>query len=149
VNAIINAALGWALTKGLERFPMWRIPGVAGDLAGTAFGVSFGTCVCMAFQVPWDFRRGKITPVTVSTSVASVLGRFPRGALRRGLALGAISVPLFALPVVALLAAADGSTMARSSFIATKAALSAVQGAIVTPLIVLAVLGDIAAYRPK
>lgn len=128
---------------------MWRIPGVAGDLAGTAFGVTFGTCLCMALQVPWDVRRGRITPVMVSTSVASLLGRFPRGALRRGLVLGAISVPLFALPVVALLAAADVSGMARASFIATKVALSAIEGAIVTPLIVLAVLGDLTAQPQK
>jgi hypothetical protein len=85
----------------------------------------------------------------VSTSVASLLGRFPRGALRRGLVLGAISVPLFALPVVALLAAADVSGMARASFIATKVALSAIEGAIVTPLIVLAVLGDLTAQPQK
>jgi hypothetical protein len=128
---------------------MWHIPGVAGDLVGTAFGVTFGTCVFMAIQVPWDFRRGKITPVSVSTSVASLLGRFPRGAFRRGLVLGAISIPTFALPVVALVLLADSSGMARSSFIATKAALAAIQGAIVTPFIVLAALGDLTAQRSK
>jgi hypothetical protein len=51
--------------------------------------------------------------------------------------------------VVGLLAAADVSGMARASFIATKVALSAIEGAIVTPLIVLAVLGDLTAQPQK
>jgi hypothetical protein len=146
-NAIINGAIGWGITRGAATFPMWSIPGVAGDLAATAFGVTFGTCVCMAVQVPWDFGRGKITPVPISPAVAALLARFPRGTLYRGLGLGALSVPLFALPVVAALAVLDRGAMDRWPFIVLKAIVSAVQGAIVTPFIVLGVLGDVVRRR--
>jgi hypothetical protein len=146
-NAIINGAIGWAITRGAATFPMWRLPGIAGDLAATAFGVTFGTCVCMAVQVPWDFGRGKITPVRLSASIAALLARFPRGTLYRGLGLGALSIPLFALPVVAALAALGRGAMDREPYIVLKAVVSAVQGAIVTPFIVLAALGDVARRR--
>lgn len=146
-NAIINGAIGWGITRDLATFPMWSVPGVAGDLAATAFGVTFGTCICMAVQVPWDFGRGKITPVSVSPGVAALLARFPRRTLYRGLGLGALSVPLFALPVVAALAALGRGALDREPYIVLKAVVSAVQGAIVTPFIVLAVLGDVARRR--
>ncbi len=146
VNAALNGAIGWAITRGMARLPMWRIPGVAGDLAGTAFGVTFGTCVCMAVQVPWDLGRGKIAPapVPVPAAITALLARFPRGLLSRGIGLGALSVPIFALPVIAVLVACGAGPMAREPYVALKAALSAVEGAIVTPLIVLAALEDAA-----
>ncbi len=143
-NAVINGAIGWGITRGGPLFPMWRLPGVAVDLVATAFGVTFGTCVCMAIQVPWDLGRGKITPVSVSPGLAAVLARFPRGVLYRALGLGALSVAVFALPVVAALAALGWGAMEREPYIVLKAALSAFQGAIVTPFLVLAALGDVA-----
>jgi hypothetical protein len=148
-NAVINGALGWAITRHMAQLPMWRIPGVAGDLAGTAFGVTFGTCVCMAVQVPWDLGRGKIAPLLVPLpgSIAALLARFPRGLIQRGIGLGALSVPLFALPVIAVLVACGAGAMDREPYVALKAALSAVEGAIVTPLIVLAALEDVARKR--
>lgn len=147
VNAIINGAIGWGITCGMTTFPMWRSPGIAGDLVATAFGVTFGTCVCMAIQVPWDFGRGKITAVSLSPALAALLARFPRRTFYRGLVLGGLSVPVFALPIVAVLAVLGGGGMDRAPYIVLKAVMSAVEGAIVTPFIVLAVLADVARRR--
>ncbi len=147
VNAIINGAIGWGVTRGMTTFPMWRSPGIVADLVATAFGVTFGTCVCMAIQVPWDFGRGKITAVSLSPAISTLLARFPRKTFYRGLVLGALSVPVFALPVVVALAVLGGGGMDRMPYIALKAAMSALEGAIVTPFIVLAVLADVARRR--
>ena len=61
--------------------------------------------------------------------------------------LGGLSVPVFALPIVAALTVLGGGAMDRTPYIVLKAVMSAVEGAIVTPFIVLAVLADVARRR--
>ena len=143
-NAVINGLLGWGALRGLATFPMWRVPGVAADLAGTAFGVTFGTCVVMAIQVPWDVRRGKIGPVALSPRVASLIARFPRKTFRRALGLGLLSMPVFAFPVIVALALLGASLMESGRYVVLKASFAAVEGAIITPFIVLAAVADAA-----
>jgi len=147
VNAAINVAFGWALTRGLAGLPVWRVPGVAADLVGTAFGVTFGTCIAMSIQIPRDFAKGKIAPFALPAGVASLVARFPAGTLKRGLGLGAISIPLFVPPVVAALALCGVGVVERAAFLWLKGGFSAVQGAVVTPLIVLGALSDLGARR--
>jgi choline-glycine betaine transporter len=101
----------------------------------------------MAIQVPFDFGRKKLVAVALSPGLAAFLARFPRGLLVRGLGLGFLSIPLFALPVIAALAVLGGSDMASQRYVALKAALAAVQGGIITPFIVLAALGDVVARQ--
>jgi len=145
VNVAINGFLGWATFRGLgvAALPTWRIPGIAADLVGTAFGVTFGTCLGMGLQVRRDMRRGKIGHVDVSPAVAGFLARFPYGTLKRSVGLGAISVPVFALPVLAALVAMGIESIDRVPYITLKAALAAVEAAVVTPFIVLAALADV------
>lgn len=147
-NAIINAGLGWAGVRGMATFPMWRVPGIAADLAGTAFGVTFGTCLVMAFTVPRDVGRGKIAPFELSPRVASLVARFPRKTFSRALGLGLLSIA-FALPVIAALAGLGTGLMRSSDYVVLKAAFSAVEGAIVTPFIVIGVLADVPRARPE
>ena len=56
--------------------------------------------------------------------------------------LGALSVPLFALPVALGLVALGVTGMPRLAFLALKSGFSAIEGAIVTPFIVLATLAE-------
>jgi hypothetical protein len=147
-NAAINWALGWALTRRLEALPLWGLVSVAGDLTGTAFGVTFGTSLVVALQVRWDLARGKIAPIPLFGSLAAFVGRLPDGAMRRGLRLGALSMPVFALPVILGLVALGVTAMPRLAFLALKAGFSGVEGAIVTPFIVLATLAEVSAPAP-
>jgi hypothetical protein len=144
-NAAINWTLGWALTRNVAQLPMWGLTSVAGDLTGTAFGVTFGTSLFMAFQVRWDLARGKIAPIALSGSLETLIRRLPDRTLRRGLRLGALSVPVFALPVVACLVAFGVQALHRLPFLALKSCFSAIEGAVVTPFIVLATLSEVAA----
>ena len=101
VNAIINGGLGWGLTHTYPVLPLWRIPGVVADIAGTAFGVTFGTCLGMALQIRRDLKAGRVGRVDasmLSPGVASLVARFPLGTFRRSVGLGVVSVPVFALP---------------------------------------------------
>jgi hypothetical protein len=143
-NIVINAFLGWATFRGLgvPALPLWRIPGVVADLAGTAFGVTFGTCLGMGWQIRRDLRRGKIGHFGVSSAVASFVARFPHGTLKRSVGLGVVSIPIFALPVVAVLVLLGAESMDRIPYVTLKAGLAAVEAAIVTPFLVVAALAD-------
>jgi hypothetical protein len=143
VNAVLNGAIGWGATHGLAQFPVWSVPGVAADILATAFGVSFGTCFGALLQVRLDTARGKITPPTeLPPFLSLIVSRAPKKLFRRAVALGLVSVPLFAPPVLVALAASGAVAMDRGAFVALKAAFSAVEGVIVTPVIVLAALLD-------
>jgi hypothetical protein len=147
VNAVINGGLGWGLTHTYPVLPLWRIPGVVADIAGTAFGVTFGTCLGMVLQIRRDLKAGRVGRVDasmLSPAVAALVARFPLGTFRRSVGLGALSVPIFALPVVLGLAILGIGSMERVPFVALKAGFAALQAAMVTPFIALAALGDAA-----
>ena len=154
VNAIINGGLGWGLTHTFPSLPVWRIPGVAADIAGTAFGVTFGTCLGMALQIRRDMRRGKVGPVeasalsALSPRVAALVASFPVGLLKRSVGLGIVSV-VFALPVVVALLVLGIGSLDRVPFVALKSSFAALQAAMVTPLIALAALGDVSRDRTQ
>jgi hypothetical protein len=149
VNAALNAGLGWLATRGMTTFPVWRLPGVAADLAGTAFGVTFGTYIVMGFQVRREMARGRLSRLDLAPRVSAFLQRMPENRLRRAARLGLLSVPLFAAPVVAVLALAGVAVLGRSPFVVLKAGFSALEGAIVTPLIVLMLLAEAPRATPS
>ena len=142
VNALLNGGIGWVMMRGLTEFPVWRVPGAAADFVVTAFGITFGTCVVLPFQVKRDFTAGRASLPEVSPGVRTLLARFPRAFLRRAVVLGAVSVPLFAPWALLALFLSGASELARIPFIELKALFSAIEGGIVTPFIVLAVLTD-------
>lgn len=149
INALINGGLGWAVTRGLPEFPMWRVPGVAGDLLGTAFGVSFGTCIGAAIQARVDISRGRITPpATVPERLSAIVAAMPRVLWARAFALGIASTIALGPFILAGLYWLGQPALARGTFITIKAAFSALEGAAVTPVIVLAALLDRAKAQP-
>jgi hypothetical protein len=142
VNALINGALGWAGTRKLPAFPLWTLPGVAVDLAATAFGVAFGTYLGLALQVKRDTRAGKVGPMTSPAVVAAIFGRLPRSTFARSVSLGLAAVPVFAVPVIAALVASGSSEVVSRSFVVLKGTFAAVEAGVLAPLIVLGVLGE-------
>ena len=136
VNALINGAIGWLQTRQTPLFPTWKVPGVAIDLAGTAFGVTFGTCLVMPLQIRRKLAKGKLTPLPLSPRLARLAALLPPRTWRRALRLGLLSVPIFAAPVVIALGVLGVSSFARQPYVIFKAVFAAVQGAIVTPFIV-------------
>jgi hypothetical protein len=149
INALLNAGLGWVGTRGLAVFPVWKIPGVAGDLLATAYGVSFGTCLAAAIQARVDIGRGRITPPTsLPERLAPVIAALPRGLLARAIALGIVSCLALGPFILLGLFLAGQAALPRGTFIAIKAAFSAVEGAVVTPIIVLAALLDRGKAQP-
>jgi hypothetical protein len=147
INLLINGAIGWVITRGLDVFPMWSIPGAAADLAATGFGVSFGTCIAARIGVSWEVTRGKIVPPPQFEPYAGWYRRLPRPIFARSVWFGLWSLPVFVLPLLLALVIAGSTAFERVHFIWLKAGFSALEAAIVTPLIVLSVLFDLAAER--
>jgi hypothetical protein len=143
VNALINGALGWLGTRAMPNVPLWRVPGAAADLLGTAYGISFGTTLGTALLAPRDVRRGKIGAIAMSPGVAAFVARFPDRVLKRAVGLGILSMA-FAVPLVAVLAAVDSGGLERMAYVEIKTWFAAFVGAAVTPFIVLRALSDVA-----
>lgn len=139
-NALINGVIGWFTTRGMPQFTVWSIPGVGPDIVATAWGLAFGTVLVMAFQVKNDVARGKVSAPILSEGLAAFVGRFPRSWFKQGVFLGCLAVPLFCPPVILALWVSGVGALDRASFIALKAGFAAVEGALVTPIIVLGFL---------
>jgi hypothetical protein len=149
-NALLNAGIGWGITAGLAEFPVWKAPGVAFDFVLTAFGITFGTCLVLPLSVTRDAARGRISlPEDLPNSLSALIARFPKRRLARGVLLGLVSVPVFALPALVGLLAFGGTAMGRIPFVELKALLSGIQGGLVTPPIVLAVLSDLSSQKAE
>lgn len=142
VNAILNGAIGWGITSGLTEFPVWKTPGAAGDFVATAFGVAFGTSLGAFLQIRLDLARGKISPPALSGGLAVWVARAPRGTFKRALVFGLIGAAAFGPPALGGLVAAGATAIDRVPFVALKAGFSAVEGALMTPFILLATLAN-------
>jgi hypothetical protein len=141
-NALLNAAAGWVIVRSLGELSVWGFPGVMWDFLGMAFGISFGTVIGLKFTVPRDVAKNKMTLLVLSPGWAAFIGRFPLSTMKRAFWFGLISIPLFALPALVVLAVFEVQALAARPFIILKTVLAAVQAAVVTPLVALGVLSD-------
>jgi hypothetical protein len=145
-NALINGGIGWAATRKVAGLGLWTLPGVAADIAGTAFGVAFGTYLGMAFQVRRDLKAGKVGLMGAPAIVAAVFDRLAsQGTFGRGVSFGLAAVPIFALPMLAALAIGGGGSMTSRSFTIFKAAFAALEAAVISPPMVLGLLAEMKA----
>lgn len=143
VNAVLNGAIGWGITTGLTVFPVWKIPGAAADLVATAFGVAFGTCIGAGLKIRLDLTRGRISPPVLTGRLAAFIARVPRHTFARAVAFGLLGTSVFAPLALAGLAATGATALDRVPFVAMKAGLSAFEGALMTPFILLAALANV------
>jgi thiamine kinase len=137
VNLVLNAGIAWATAAGEDPIPVWATPLTGGpstiaDTAGTLFLLPFITCLIVTTVVRRDLRAGRLR------RRGGI--RLPRDVLARAALIGAacaiVLTPRAVLPLVAL------GELSLEAFVAYKAILAVVYGAIVTPLIALAAMGD-------
>ncbi|HVU01823.1 MAG TPA: hypothetical protein VHE30_08725 [Polyangiaceae bacterium] len=140
VNALINGLLGYGATIGLAEFPAWKIPGVAGDFLATAFGVAFGTTLGAILQIKLDSAKGRISPPSFDEGLPARAARTPKGWFARSMLIGLFGLLAFGPSAVLALKISGAEALPRGTFVLWKAVLSAVEGAVVTPFILLATL---------
>jgi hypothetical protein len=148
-NAVLNGALGWLITIGMKRFPVWTVPGVATDVLATASGVAFGTCLAMIIQVNRDYVRGKISAPSLSASIDGLLARFPDEKIIQSVWLGIVSVIAFATPVLLGLVLNRQFALDRAAFVLLKTGLSFFEALLISPLVVLKALRSLSRQAPR
>jgi hypothetical protein len=149
INAVLNGAIGWGITRGLSEVPVWKAPGAAVDLVFTAFGVAFGTCLGAFLQVRLDLKRGKITAPLLTGGLSVWIARSPRATFARAVAFGAIATVVFGPLALGGLLATGATALGRVPFVVLKAGFSAVVGAVATPFILLATLASAPQQNPQ
>jgi hypothetical protein len=128
-NAILNAAIGWYWTQGLERIPLWGWSSMAIDMVPTGFGIA--TCLSLIFT--WRLHRrlrfGTTSPAALYPGrVPRMVHRLPLNAWIRSVLIG-IAGALAALAMILVIDAADIETMKREDFIALKTIFAALVAA--------------------
>jgi hypothetical protein len=132
-NFALNAAIAWLLFREVAQVPLWGQSSVAGDTLITAFLLPFLTCLIVSRLVARQVEQGRIPRLSGGERAASAWSA--RSPLQRGVLLGAASVALAAVPVVAALSLSGSAGFALWPFIGFKAAFAACLAAIVTPLV--------------
>ena len=138
INALLNAPLALLLVRPGAALPIFGLPSVAADLVAMGYGISFGTGLVVTLQTRSALRRGRLLLPELPPRVHASLARWPSSVLHRAVNLGVLSVLLFVpRPLLALLVL-GAHDLDRSTLMAFKGAFSFVQGALVTPLVVVA-----------
>jgi len=132
-NFALNGAIAWLLFRSVTHVPLWGQSSIAGDTLVTAFLLPFLTCLIVSRLVARQVEAGHIPRLAPAELGPSSWSR--RSPLQRGALLGAASVVLVALPVVAALSLSGSAGFALWPFIGFKAAFAALLAAIVTPLV--------------
>jgi hypothetical protein len=104
-NFLLNGAMGWIIMLKRADLPLWGMQSIAGDLAGTAFGLSFGTCLIVTVTARNDLRKGLVDALHLSPAVTDTFRKPPHGTFKRSLIFGVGSLFLFAPMAIALLLA--------------------------------------------
>ena len=132
-NFVLNGAIAWALFGSVAAVPLWGESSVGVDLLVTAFLLPFLTCLIVSTLVARQVRSGKVPPLPSGQLPHSLW--FQRPAWMRGLFLGAAGVLFGALPLVWALSLGQAQPLPAASFVAFKAAWSALLALMVTPVV--------------
>lgn len=148
-NLVVNAVIAWLSVRNLRTVPLWAVPLIGKpstitDTVGTFFILPLTTCVICTTLVRNQVRRGRLSPLPPG-EIGAVLARLPDGRVRRGAALGTVSLAAFSPIAVIVLVAMNFGDVSRAEFVAYKAALGVALGAVVTPVIALRAMAD----RPR
>jgi hypothetical protein len=139
VNLAINAAIAWAMFRGMTTVPLWGDLSIGGDTIGTTFFLPFLTTLFASRAVRGHVRRGRVPALPWGDPPGR---RVPRGLAARGALLGVLCVLVVGLPTAHGLDAAGVAAMSFGDFLVFKALFAAVLGMLVTPVVARAALAD-------
>jgi hypothetical protein len=103
VNLTLSALIAWLSVRNEDSVPRWAAPLVdkpstIADTLGTFFILPLLTCLIFTAVARRELRHGRVEPLGWTWSPQSVLRRLPKGALRRGAALGALCLAALGPP---------------------------------------------------
>jgi hypothetical protein len=136
-NFVLNAAIAWAMFRGLAQVPLWGQESIGADTLGTSFILPFLTCLAVTRLARKRVQKGHLSRLEWTRDSHPMLGYLPETTVKRALVLGLAGLVLFAPPTMAAFYALGVSDLALRDFIVFKASFAAVEAAIVTPLVAL------------
>jgi hypothetical protein len=140
-NLVLNAAIAWALFRGMPRVPLWGQTSLMGDTIGTSMILPFLTCLIVTRIARGHVRAGHVAALEW-TSTPSWLGWLPQRTLARAAILALAGVVVLA-PLAALaLGVAGIEELPLGRAVAFKAAFAAVAAAVVTPVVALRAIAE-------
>lgn len=140
VNLVINGAIGWGAFHSLDPVPFSGSPGIAGDLAATAFLLPLLVCLIVTPLVRAETRKGKVAPAERSQGLLS--RSLPSALVFRGIVLGLLAATTIAPLTIWALQALGVRQMGFWQFVTFKAAFGAALAALITPVVALRALMD-------
>jgi hypothetical protein len=152
VNLALNAGIAWASATGRTDIPLWATPLIGGpstitDTVGTFFLLPFITCLLVTTAVRRDQHRGVLTRLPDARTAYPALSLLPPNRATRGVLCGALCVAALEPPALPILIATNFGHLSVTGFVAYKAILGVVLGAVVTPAIALCAMADTQAMR--
>lgn len=147
-NFVLNGLIAWAMFRSVPDVPLWGQQSIMGDTIGTCFFLPLITCLIVTRLATGHVRTGKVAPLGWSRAAHPLLRRLPRGAARRGAALGAICIALLAPLALLALLVAEVASLPFWRFVLFKAGFAAVAATLVTPLIALWAIAEPPPARP-
>jgi hypothetical protein len=141
VNFILNAAIAWAVCRGMTAVPLWGQTSVAGDTIATCFILPFLSVLIATPLVRGDVRRGKLSPASLRAEAVARL-RLPQSVPTRALVVGLGGLVVAAPLAVLSLVVAGVTQVPMPGFIWAKAAFAAGLGAALAPTIAMAGIAD-------
>jgi hypothetical protein len=147
VNLVLNAGIAWLSVRNEDSVPQWAVPlvdrpSVITDTIGTFFILPLVTTLLFTTLARRELREGTIEPLGWTPATHPFLRRLPRGMLRRGLALGAITTAILSLPAVLLIVALGVDDVSVGAFVAYKAVLGVALGLVITPIVAIWALAE-------
>jgi hypothetical protein len=144
LNAVINGAIAWVSTRGVELVPEWSTQKISTitDTVATLFLLPLITCLLTAVSVHHDQRVGNLPQIRGLAIRSPALAALPRPVLSRAVACAVVSVVVFGPVAVVLLIVTDWGRISPGEFITFKTCFAVALGAVVTPLIALRAMAD-------
>ena len=144
INTVVNAGIAWLSVRGEEPVPLWSIhqTSTVTDTLGTLFLLPLITCVLCTSVVWRDLRTGGLDRIRGLNQRRPLLAALPRPRILRGIAFGAVSLAVLAVPVTLLIVAAGLGDLSEGGFIAFKTSFAVALGALVTPVIAIRAMAD-------
>ena len=147
VNFAINAAIAWALFRGMERVPLWGDQSIMGDTIATSVILPFITSLIVTPLARRRVRGGHLPPLGWTRASHPVLRWLPRSTALRGLAVGLLGLLVLAPIAYGALAAAGVGSLGTRAFILFKAGYAATEGLLVTPVLALWAIAELPVTR--
>ena len=149
VNMVLTSGIAWLSASSEKRVPLWpSLPGMkpstVTDTVGTFFVLPFLTCLIVTTIVRRDQRAGRLAPLGRSHPL---LARLPAMRLRRALVLGGLCIAALGPLSIVVLVAIDFGNISLHDFVLYKGLLGVALGAIVTPVVAVAAMADLAGAR--